>query len=298
MTTSPRAAPDSTASTASTGPTGSTGSPASEHAFGPRLRAWREFRRLSQLDLSLEAEISQRHLSWLETGRSQPSRKMVLQLSEALDIPLRERNALLGAAGYAALYRERGLDEEEMGTVNEALRKMLDQQMPYPGIVLDREWNVLMTNGCADAMLQALGGESLWSEIGCGEQPNLALLTIHPKGLRPLIANWDDAAREFTLRLKRDLAGTRDPVLRQRLERMIDMASDHRDPAELVAPALMPMLTLDLRVGEELLRLFTVISTFGTPQDVTTDELRIESFFPLDEASDRLLRLLASSGDG
>jgi len=267
------------------------------NGFGPRLRAWRRFRRLSQLELSLSAEISQRHLSWLETGRSQPSRKMVIQLAEALEVPLRERNTLLDAAGYAGVYRERGLDEEQMISVKGALRKMLDKQMPYPGLVLDRQWNLVMTNACTDAMLAGMGGERLWAEIGCESQPNLALLTLHPRGLRPLIANWDEAAREFTMRLRRDLARTGDPALRDRLSAMIELASDHDAPADTVAPPLMPMLTLDLRLGGNLLRLFSVISTFGTPQDVTTDELRIESFFPVDERSDALLRALAESAE-
>ncbi len=259
-------------------------------SFGARLRGWRNLRRLSQLDLSLSANVSQRHLSWLETGRSQPSRSMVIQLAEALEVPLRERNQLLGAAGFAEIYQQRGLDETHMRAVNDALRRILDQQMPYPGLVVDRAWNLVMTNPSTDALLRAAGGDRLTSKaLAPDGKINLALMTLHPEGLRPLIENWEGAARVFVQRLRQDLRQTGDAQLRQRLEDLISMAGELPE-LELEQAPLLPMLTLDLKLGPEALKLFSVISTFGTPQDVTMDELRIESFFPADDSSDRLLR--------
>ncbi|MEM7704118.1 MAG: helix-turn-helix transcriptional regulator [Pseudomonadota bacterium] len=261
-------------------------------SFGARLRGWRNLRRLSQLDLSLSANVSQRHLSWLETGRSQPSRAMVIQLAEALDVPLRERNQLLGAAGFAEVYQQRGLNESHMRSVSDALSRILDQQMPYPGLVVDREWNLVMTNRCLDLLLGAAGGDNLKNAaLAPDGRLNIALMTLHPQGLRPLISNWSTAARAFVQRLRQDLAQTGDQELRQRLEQLIALAGEIPEPTVDTAP-LLPMLTLDLNVGGAALKLFSVISTFGTPQDVTMDELRIESFFPADEVSDRLLREL------
>ena len=265
-----------------------------EIGFGSSLREWRLFRRLSQLELSLRANISQRHLSWLETGRSQPSRQMVLQLSETLDIPLRERNQLLNAAGFVSIYRERKLDEEQMGAVRGALRKMLDQQQPFPSLVVDREWNILMSNPCAKALLGAVIDDSRWDEIGGGERRNIALLTLHPRGLRPLIENWSEVAHSFVQRLRRDRDRTADPELRAHLAALIELGEDPPALRPVPSSQMLPMLSLDLRLGDQMLRLFSVISTFGTAQDVTADELRIESFFPLDSASDALLRQFSS----
>ncbi len=258
--------------------------------FGVNLKRWRTLRRLSQLDLSLSANISQRHLSWLETGRSQPSRAMVLQLAEVLEVPLRSRNELLDAAGFASMYPQQGLEADAMQAVRQALRRMLDQQLPYPGLVVDREWNVMMTNACADALLQAAGADDLWQASGSDEgQRNLALLTLHPAGLRPMLANWNQAAHAFVQRLRADLSRSPDESLRQKTEALIALAGDIPEP-ELPGAPLLPMLTLDLRLGDQLLRMFSVISTFGTPQDVTTDELRIETFFPVDDTSEQIFR--------
>ncbi len=258
-------------------------------SFGPSLRAWRTSRRLSQLELSLTAEISQRHLSWLETGRSKPSRNMVVQLAEALDVPLRDRNRLLESAGFAALYRESSLDDEQMSQVREALNRIITQQMPFPSLVMDRHWNVLMMNESAKALLASVAGADWWSTHGDGQQ-NLALLTLHPQGLRPLISNWDEAAHAFIQRLRLDLERATDNDLRARLEGLIALAD--YTPAPAPTAPLLPLLTIDLNLGTACLRLFTTLSTFGTAQDVTTDELRIESFFPVDDESEALLRTL------
>lgn len=255
--------------------------------FGPNLRAWRTSRRLSQLELSLTADISQRHLSWLETGRSKPSRNMVVQLAEALDVPLRDRNRLLESAGFAALYRESSLDDEQMSQVREALNRIITQHMPFPSLVMDRQWNVLMMNKSAEALLASVAGVDWWTKYGDGER-NLALLTLHPKGLRPLISNWDEAAHAFIQRLRLDLERSTDSELRKRLEGMIALAD--YTPAPIPTAPLLPLLTIDLTMGAACLRLFTTLSTFGTAQDVTTDELRIESFFPVDDESEALLR--------
>ncbi|MFK7955354.1 MAG: helix-turn-helix domain-containing protein [Lysobacterales bacterium] len=260
--------------------------------FGASLKRWRTMRRLSQLDLSLNANISQRHLSWLETGRSQPSRAMVLQLAEVLEVPLRSRNELLDSAGFASIYPQQGLEDDAMTSVRQALRRMLDKQLPYPGLVLDREWNVMMTNTCANALLNAVGGDDLWEASGSDEgKKNIALMTLHPAGLRPMLANWNEAANAFVQRLRADLTRSPDEPLRQKIEALIALAGDIPE-ADIADSPLLPMLTLDLRLGDQLLRMFSVISTFGTPQDVTTDELRIETFFPLDKISEQIFRRL------
>jgi len=267
----------------------------SEQSFGPSLRAWRQYRRVSQLELGLTAEISQRHISWLENGRSQPSRGMVVKLSEALDVPLRERNRLLNAAGFTSLYRERGLDEEQMQAVRSALDKMLEQHMPYPSVVVDPGWNLLAANACAEALVEGVAPSSFWEEFSTDGRKNLMLLTLHPKGLQPLIANWDEVSHAFSVRLRQDIEQATDSDHREHLRSLLDLIDEPTGSPTVPHAPLMPMLSIDIRFGDEVLRLFSVISTFGTAQDVTADELRIESFFPVDSTSDAILRRLAET---
>ncbi|MEN7342169.1 MAG: helix-turn-helix transcriptional regulator [Pseudomonadota bacterium] len=258
-------------------------------SFSSMCREWRQYRKLSQLELALAADVSQRHVSWLETGRSHPSREMVIKLSDALDIPLRERNVVLQAAGFAPLYQETALDDPRMQSVQQALTQVLDNHEPLPAVVVDRLWNVRMLNraghrlfsltGDAEAMTQALGGEGI----------NLALLTLHPDGLRKFISNWDEAAPAFVRRLQIEAMATGDSKMREQLQRLTELTGDL--PVGNAMPTeLLPVLPLTLSIGELSLSLFSVISTFGTPQDITTDELRIEAFYPSDEITKAFFR--------
>jgi transcriptional regulator with XRE-family HTH domain len=246
-------------------------------------RQWRHFRKLSQLELALAANISQRHLSWLETGRSQPSREMVTRLSDAMEIPLRERNVLFQSAGYAAAYRETQLDDPVMTPVLDVLNHVLQHHDPLPAVVVDRFWNVKKRNRAADLMF-SIGGDpaDMLARTGGDSEFNLALMTLHPEGLRPYIANWDQAAPAFIRRLKSEALASGDPVVQEKFARYIELAGPLAD-SESLNPGLLPVLPLELVIGELELSLFSVISTFGTPQDITTDELRIEAFYPTDE---------------
>lgn len=260
-----------------------TSTPATSHNFMSACRQWRQFRKLSQLELALAANISQRHLSWLETGRSQPSREMVARLSDAMEIPLRERNVLFQSAGYAAAYRETQLDEPVMAPVLDALNHVLQHHDPLPAVVVDRFWNVKKQNNAAQLMFSVGGdpAEVLARSGGDGEF-NLALLTLHPEGLRPYIVNWEQAASAFIHRLKSEALASGDPVVQEKFAAYIELAGPLGDPPPL-SGSLLPVLPLELNIDGLELSLFSVISTFGTPQDITTDELRIEAFYPADE---------------
>ncbi len=264
--------------------------------FGPQLRSWRQHRKLSQLELALASDVSQRHVSWLETGKARPSRAMVIRLADALDVPLRERNSLLGAAGYAAVYTEQAIDTPAMAPVMRSLRAMLDHHEPFPAVVMNRLWHVQMTNPAMDRLL-SLGGDidAVWDRIGDDGSRNLARLTLHPEGMRPFIRNWDEAAPVFVRRLRREAVSSGDPAELERVQALAALAAlpDRREQ-EPRAP-LLPTLPLELEAGGYRLGLFSVLSTFGTPQDITTDELRIESFFPADEATEALLRAMAAA---
>jgi len=264
--------------------------------FARLLKSWREARKCSQLELALASRISQRHVSFMESGRARPSREMVLQLSEALEIPLRERNTLLTAAGFAAMYRETDLKSPAMAPVQEALQLMLDHQEPNPASVVDRAWNVLMINR---AMLRvfSLAGEptQLWQRV-CGSGPhNVLKMTFHPDGFRPYIANFAEIAPELLNRTRREAAASGSDALQQLLDEVLaypGIPEAWRAPSLERPPA--PVLPLELARGELRLRLFSMITTFGTPTDITTDELRVESFFPADAATAQLLKTLAA----
>jgi transcriptional regulator with XRE-family HTH domain len=263
--------------------------------FARLLKGWREARKCSQLDLALASRISQRHVSFMESGRARPSRDMVLQLSEALEIPLRERNTLLTAAGFAAMYRETDLKAPAMAPVREALQLMLDHQEPNPVSVVDRAWNVLMINR---AMLRVFGlagdPQRLWQRV-CGNGPhNVLKMTFHPEGFRPYIVNFDEAAPVLLNRTRREAAASGNEALQGLLDEILaypGIPEAWRAPSFEAPPP--PVLPLHLAKGELQLKLFSMITTFGTPQDITTDELRVESFFPADAATAELLRTLA-----
>lgn len=255
-------------------------------SFGAELKRWRALRRISQLELALAASVSQRHVSWLETGRSQPSRQMVVSLSEALDVPLRERNVLLVAAGFAPHYAETPFDAEAMRPVTTALRTMLDHHMPYPGFVVDRLWRIVMSNDAATQMLQGFGDiDAMWDVVDPSGGKSLARLTLHAQGLRPFIANWSDLAGDFLQRMRREMMATGDDTHRAAYESLAALVDDDVRVRADDGKALLPVLPLVLDTGAGELKLFTMITTFGTPQDITLDELRLELFFPADADS-------------
>lgn len=263
--------------------------------FSRVLRDWRRRRRLSQLELSLVSGVTQRHLSFLESGRSKPSRHMVFQLSEALEVPLRERNAWLLAAGYAPAFRERELAHPEMAQVTAAVRMMLDNHEPYPALAVDRAWNLRLTNAAFDALV-ALLGDDAWERVG-GAQRNLVRLIFHPAGVRPLVTNWSSIAPAMWHRLRREAEAGGAGELQALLDELAPLQDDGALRQGEGLP-LLPVLPLELERDGARLSVFTVIATFGTAQDVTADELRIETFFPADAETDAAFRALAGSAAG
>src|SRR6267142_1201385 len=229
--------------------------------LGRLLREWRARRGLSQLALAVEAGVSSRHLSFVETGRATPSREMVVLLARALDVPFRDRNDLLTAAGYAAIYRATSLDAPALAQARRALDFILRQQEPYPALVLDA------------AVVATLG------------PPNAMRLMFHPKAFRPWIVNWEPTAASLIQWLHRDVAtGFADAETRALLEELLSYPDTPRQWRALdldASPA--PFLPIEFRKGDLVLRYFTTLTTLGTPHDITLQELRVESFFPADE---------------
>jgi transcriptional regulator with XRE-family HTH domain len=262
-------------------------------AVGSLLRQWRGVRRMSQLGLAVAAGVSPRHLSFVETGRAEPSREMVLTLARALDVPLRERNTMLIAAGYAPSYRETGLDDPQMAEMRRALELLLRQHEPFFAVALDRRWDVVMCNAAYGRLLETLGGSSLRLEpYRVQPAPRLNALRLLFGPFRPAIANWDEVARAALERAQRETTADRDPARRRAIEECLAIApSEWRAPRIEQAASL--ALTVDIRTGERRVRLFGTIATLGTPLDITLQELRVESFHPADETSERLARGLA-----
>ena len=263
--------------------------------FGPMLRTWRRRRGASQLALALQSGVSQRHVSFLESGRAKPSREMVVQLSTALDVPLRQRNAMLLAAGFAPVYRESSLGAPELAPVRRAIDHMLKQQEPYPAVVIDRLWNLLEANDAANAFTVFLF-EGPPSPPPPGKAPNLLRWILDPKALRSKISNWEEVARYLISTTYAEiLAAGGEPKALAFIEEIMaypDVPASFRKLRFEDRPA--PMLTVDYLVGGKALSVFTTIATLGTPQDITLQEVRIECFFPADERSDALFRSLAA----
>jgi len=264
----------------------------SESAFGRLFREWRTRRRVSQLDLAAEAGVSSRHVSFIETGRSQPSREMVLMLARVLDVPLRDRNELLMAAGYAAMYRATDLDSPALEQARRALDFMLRQQEPYPAIVVDRSWTLLKANnGAAHLVETFVADPSAAAEWG----GNAMRLMFHPLGLRPHIVNWEAMAAALIQWLHRDvLSGLGGAETRQLLHDLLAYPGVPPRWRTLdLDVSTAPFLAIDFRKDDLHLRYFSTLTTLGTPHDITLQELRIEAFFPADaeteEASRRLV---------
>ena len=259
--------------------------------FGELLRRWRVQRRMSQLDLAVEAEISTRHLSFIETGRAQPSREMVLLLARALDVPLRDRNDLLTTAGYAAVYRESSLAAPAMVQVRRALDFILHQQEPYPALVLDRCWNVLEVNQGSARFQERFLDAAAVAELG---PPNAMRLMFHPRALRPHIVNWEPAAASLIQWLHRDVvSGLGGAETRALLEELLGYPGVPRHWRTLdVEASTAPFLPIEFEKDGLALRYFTTLTSLGTPHDITLQELRIESFVPADEATEQATRAL------
>jgi transcriptional regulator with XRE-family HTH domain len=265
--------------------------------FGSHLRWWRARRGLSQLDLASAAGTSQRHVSFLESGRAQPSREMVLRLAAALGVPLRQQNALLLAAGFAPAWRESDLTAPELAAVNHALDHMLAQQEPFPAVVVDRRWNLLRANAGAGRLTAFLTAPA--PAPAATGPVNLAEWLISPDGLRPLLVNWPEVAVHFLRGVQADAITDATPETADLLRRLLGYPGV---PALSHVPALeeppSPVLAMHFRKGRTSLRLFTTIATLGTPQDVTAQELRIECFFPADEATAQIFKDWAAQALG
>jgi len=267
--------------------------------FGTLLRRWRGVRRFSQLDLALEAEISSRHLSCLETGKARPSREMVARLSETLSLPLRERNALLVAAGFAAHYAERPLfghepaaagTDSEFARVSDAIDLILRHQEPYPAFVLDRHWEIVRTNRAALRCNALLLGR----EPDGSRPPNMLRLLLAPDGVKPLLVNWRETAEDLVRHLHQQVAAA--PSDERARDLLAEVLAYPDIPPrwrwrELERPAA-PLLTTHFRKGELELRFFSTFTHFATPQEIALDEVRIECSFPADDATAALCHTL------
>jgi transcriptional regulator with XRE-family HTH domain len=265
-----------------------TPAPAAARSFGEHLRQWRQRRRMSQLDLASEADISTRHLSFVETGRSVPSREMVLRLAERLDVPLRERNALLVAAGYAPMYRERPLDDPALAAAKDAVQLILRSHEPFPALAIDRHWNLLAANAMVAPLLAGVAASLL--------QPpaNVLRLSLHPQGLASRIVNLGQWRHHLFERLRQQIQATGDRELQSLQEELRRYAQpEDADATRLEGEVLGIAMPLRLRTPSGVLSLISTTTIFGTPVDVTLQELALETFFPADAATAQALRKLA-----
>lgn len=259
-------------------------------SIGSLIKDWRRTRGMSQLSLATEADVSARHLSFLETGRANPSREMVVLLATVLRVPLRERNSLLLAAGYAPVYREARLDAPELGPVSRALAAILRQQEPFPAVVMNRHWDILDMNQGAQRFFGLLLG------AGAPAPPlNVLRLMFDPNAMRPHVENWHAVAESLLERLHREATGgVKDDVT---LALLAEVLAYPGVPPELRKPnlalPLLPVLPIRFRHGTTTYDFFSTVTTLGTPQDVTVEELRIECFFPAGPETERLARALA-----
>ncbi|HSC26794.1 MAG TPA: helix-turn-helix transcriptional regulator [Vicinamibacterales bacterium] len=259
----------------------------SPRPVGALLREWRQRRRISQLELALEAEVSPKHVSFVETGRAQPSREMILRFAEQLQVPLRERNVLLNAGGYAPVFRERPLDDRALAAARAAVDLVLRGHEPYPAIAVDRHWTLVASNAAVAPLLEGIDPALLTAPV------NVLRLSLHPKGLAPRIVNMVEWRTHVLDRLRRQVEVTADRVLDGLLRELRDYpcvsapeagaAGPVRDYAGVVVP-------LELRTNTGVLAFFSTTTVFGTPLDITLSELAVESFFPADAATAEALR--------
>jgi transcriptional regulator with XRE-family HTH domain len=263
--------------------------------FGDHLRRWRRACGLSQIDLAAVAGVSARHISFLETGRAQPSREMVLKLAQSLAVPLRERNPMLASAGFAAMYRTRAWDDPDLRLALQSVRTVLAAHMPHPALALDRLYHVVEANAAATALLQTLLPQGDAGTI------NVIRATLHPQGLAPHIVNFTDWRADVLMRLDRQAQQTGDA----------ELSALHREVSAYPLPAGCPaadrapaagapgvILPLELRWGQQVLRFITTMTVFGSPHDIVLQELAIETFFAADEETARFLRETTATSEG
>ncbi|MDO9430236.1 MAG: helix-turn-helix transcriptional regulator [Pseudomonadota bacterium] len=259
-------------------------------AVGDHLRQWRQRRRLSQLDLALDAEISTRHLSFVETGRAQPSRDMVLRLADQLEIPLRERNTILVAAGFAPVFPQRSLDDPALAAARKAVDIILAGHEPHPALVVDRGWNLISANRMIAPMMAGADPELLKPPL------NVLRLTLHPKGLAPRVVNLHEWRAHLLDRLRREVELTADPVLGELLTELkaypIPGGQPPRRALDEYGGVAIPF---QLNTPGGMLSFFSTTTVFGTPVDVTLSELTLETFFPADAQTAQALRDAAAA---
>jgi transcriptional regulator with XRE-family HTH domain len=253
---------------------------------GDVLRYWRDARGLSQFDLSLDSGVSQRHISFIESGRSVPSRELLMDLAQVMDMPLRDRNALLLAAGYAPIYAEVAWNDAEMQGVTTALERMLLQHEPFPALVMDRYWNVLMTNQAAPKLFNC------FIDMAARTGPrNMLHLIFDPAGLRPHVADWDTVALSLIQRVYREAVGRHvDSQTKELLSSLLaypGVNPEWRTPKALSGAVPTPMIPIGLAKDGTLLRYFSMVTTVGTPQTVAAQELRVETMFPADHETEQ-----------
>jgi transcriptional regulator with XRE-family HTH domain len=260
---------------------------------GELLRDWRQRRRLSQLDLAGDADVSTRHLSCVETGRALPSREMVLRLAERLDVPLRERNRLLTAAGYAPMFSEHRLDDPALASARQAIELVLRAHEPNPALVVDRHWTLVSYNRLVPLLLTGVAQELLQPPL------NVLRLSLHPQGLAPRIVNLLQWRHHLLSRLRQQVEASGDATLAALADELAAYPlPPGTDSADLPAHAPAVVMPLQFRTPAGVLSLLSTITVFGTPVDITLAELALESFFPADEASAQILRGLAAQAAG
>jgi transcriptional regulator with XRE-family HTH domain len=263
------------------------------NAAGDYLRVWRQKRRMSQLEFALEADISQRHLSFLESGRSVPSREMLVHLAERLDVPLRDRNAMLLAAGYAPLYAERNLDDPAMAGARQAIEHVLKGHEPYPALAVDRHWTLIAANTAVAPLMRGVANIKLL------DPPlNVLRLSLHPQGLAPRIANLPEWRAHLLDRLRHQIAVTGDSTLAELLQELSAYPVGDKLAAIRAAPPSHSggvLVPLEFASEAGLLSLISTTTIFGTPRDVTLSELALEAFFPANAKTAEMLRALSAS---
>lgn len=265
--------------------------PSATLPVGTQLREWRQRRHLSQLDLSVDAEVSTRHLSFVETGRAMPSREMVLRLADRLAVPLRERNRLLTAAGFAPMYAERPLDDPALAAARAAVEQILKAHEPFPALAVDRHWNLVFHNAAAGALLQmGIAPELLQPPV------NVLRVSLHPNGLAPRIVNLAQWRAHLFERLQHQIALTADTTLAALAEELAGYPAPAHDGAAAFTPnaSIVVPLVLETPLGQ--LSFISTMTVFGTPVEITLSELALETFFPADAATAAALRQLADAG--
>lgn len=257
-----------------------------EKGVGELLREWRERRRFTQLDLACESGVSQKHLSFVESGRSAPSRDMVVRLSEHLDVPLRERNVLLVAAGFAPLYRERPFDDPELAGARAAVERVLEAHKPFPAIAVDRHWTIVASNYAAEPLMTGVDPALRTAPV------NALRLSLHPGGLAPRILNLPEWRAHIMERLRRQLAATGDTVIAGLIDEFSRYAEGADQPSHAHTSAI--AVPLRLRMPEGVVSFLSTVTVFGTPTDITLSELILETFLPADEETAVLMQRFAA----